>query len=35
MNEYAPAMMALVVAIALFAMLGYQVWTERKTQKQA
>ena len=35
MNEYAPALMALAVALVLFAMLGYQVWTEKKTQKQS
>ncbi|EDP75086.1 hypothetical protein HG1285_14499 [Hydrogenivirga sp. 128-5-R1-1] len=30
MNEYAPALMALAVALVLFAMLAYQMWTERK-----
>ena len=30
MNEYVPAIMALAVALVLFAMLVYQLWTERK-----
>ena len=32
MKEYAPAIMAVVVALVLFAMLGYQVWTEKREE---
>ncbi len=35
MSEYAPAIMAVVVALVLFAMLGYQVWTEKKEEAQS
>ncbi len=33
MNEYAPAILALLVAVSMLAMLGYQMWTEKKEKE--
>ena len=30
MNEYAPVILALLAAVSMLAMLGYQIWTEKK-----